>query len=44
MPEFAPLETVSVRPKTANVTVELGALAWTPYRQAAGGAAQPAWE
>jgi hypothetical protein len=24
--------------------VELGALAWTPYRQAAGGAARPAWE
>jgi hypothetical protein len=44
MPEFEPFETVSVRPKKANVTVELGAPAGTSYRQAAGGAAQPAWE
>jgi hypothetical protein len=38
------LETVSLKPTKANVSVKLLALAWTPFRRDAQGASVPAWE
>ena len=38
------LETVSLKPTKANVSVKLLALAWAPYRRDAQGAGVPAWE
>ena len=37
------LETVSVKPKKANVTIKLIALAWAPFWAGADGAPVPAW-
>jgi hypothetical protein len=37
------LETVAIKPKKADITVELVALVWTPYWQNERGAATPAW-
>jgi Helicase HerA, central domain len=37
------LETVAIKPKKADITVELVALAWAPYWQDAQGMATPAW-
>ncbi len=38
------LETVTLRPKKANITPKLVALAWAPYWTHSGGAETPAWE
>jgi len=38
------LETISLKPKKANIAVQLVALAWAPFRVDAQGAATPAWE
>ena len=37
------LETVSLKPTKANITVKLVALAWTPHWRDSGGATTPAW-
>jgi hypothetical protein len=42
-PVTDPLETVSLAPKRANVTVKTCALAWAPHRRHAGGDLTPAW-
>jgi hypothetical protein len=42
-PLTEPLETVTLRPKKANITVKLVALAWTPYWLESSGAATPGW-
>ena len=41
-PEALPIETVTLRPRRADVEVRSVALAWIPYRPAAGGR-EPAW-
>ena len=37
------LDTISVRPTKANITVKLVALAWTPHWRLSNGALTPAW-
>ena len=37
------LETITLKPRKSDVTVELIALAWSPYWEDAGGEARPAW-
>ena len=39
----APLETISVKPKASDVSLQLIALAWVPYRQDASGQLEPAF-
>jgi hypothetical protein len=43
-PANEPLETVQVRPKKSNITIESVTLAWTPYWRAADGTTTSAWE
>ena len=38
------LETISIKPKKANISVTLVALAWMPYWQDSAGRLTPAWE
>ena len=38
------LETITIKPKKANINVKLCALVWTPYWHDAQGALTPAWE
>jgi hypothetical protein len=38
------LETITIKPKKANINVQLCALVWTPYWRDAQGALTPAWE
>ena len=42
--ETEPLETVTLKPTKANVTVQLLGLAWTPYWHDAQGQVIPAWQ
>ncbi|MEP6569215.1 MAG: DUF87 domain-containing protein [Acidobacteriota bacterium] len=43
-PQTEKLETISLKPKKANISVKLLTLAWTPYWHDAQGKAVPAWE
>lgn len=43
-PDAQELETSTLKPKRANVTVNLLALAWAPYWRASDGTLRPAWE
>jgi hypothetical protein len=43
-PQLEKLETVTVRPKKRDVTVELTRLAWAPHWLGPAGSRQPAWE
>jgi uncharacterized protein HemY len=38
------LESISLKPSKANITVKLVALAWTPHWRSAAGTMTPAWE
>ena len=38
------LESISLKPTKANITVTLVALVWTPHWRSAAGAMTPAWE
>ena len=38
------LETISLKPTKANITVKLVALAWTPHWQDGKGVLTPAWQ
>jgi hypothetical protein len=40
----APLETVEVKPKKANINVRLFTLAWAPYVRDASGELKSAWD
>ena len=42
-PASVALETVSIRPKKADITVQLLTLAWVPYWQDQTGSRDPAW-
>ncbi len=42
-PAIEVFETVTVRPKKTDISVQLLALAWTPYRQDDKGNMNPAW-
>ncbi|MBI5364474.1 MAG: ATP-binding protein [Planctomycetes bacterium] len=42
-PESEQLETLALKPKKTNVTVELATLAWAPYWRADDGTETPAW-
>jgi Type IV secretion-system coupling protein DNA-binding domain len=43
-PQTEPLETISVKPTKANITVMLTGLAWAPYWHNADGQETPAWQ
>ena len=43
-PQTESLETISLKPTKANVTVKVLSLAWTPYWHDSQGRATPAWE
>ena len=43
-PQTEQLETISLKPKKANISVKLLTLAWAPYWHDAQGQAVPAWE
>jgi hypothetical protein len=38
------LESISLKPSKANITIKLVALAWTPHWRSAAGAMTPAWD
>ena len=37
------LETITIKPKKSEISVQMVALAWAPFWQGAGGEARPAW-
>jgi hypothetical protein len=43
-PEFEELEEISVKPKSADITLDIFGLAWIPYRRDAGGQLGPDWK
>ena len=43
-PQTEQFETISLKPKKANISVKLLTLAWAPYWHDAQGQAVPAWE
>ena len=43
-PQTEQLETISIKPTKANITVRVCALVWAPYWQRSSGEVQPAWE
>jgi hypothetical protein len=43
-PQTEPLETLTLKPRKANINVQLVALAWAPFWADATGAATPGWE
>jgi hypothetical protein len=42
-PTTEALDTMSIKPKKADITTQLLALAWTPYWQDESGSREPAW-
>ena len=42
-PQFEELEEISVKPKSADITLEVFGLAWVPYRKNTGGRLEPDW-
>jgi len=43
-PQTGSLETITLKPTKANITIKLFSLAWTPYWHDAQGQANPAWQ
>ena len=43
-PQTESLETITLKPNKANITINLFSLAWTPYWHDAQGQANPAWQ
>ena len=43
-PQTEQLETVSLKPTKANISIELLTLVWAPYQHDASGQAKPAWQ
>ncbi len=43
-PENEPLDDISIKPKSTNITLEIFGLAWMPYRKNAGGLLSPDWQ
>ena len=39
-----PLETINIKPKKTNISVQLLAFAWAPYWKDESGQATPAWQ
>ena len=42
-PENEPLDNISIKPKSTNITLEIFGLAWMPYRKNADGRLSPDW-
>jgi hypothetical protein len=42
-PDAAELETIAVKPKSADITLELFGLVWMPFHQSADGRYEPDW-